>query len=83
MFFFLKKSFSILKKVILIIIVFSTVISLFIYFVNKDKPKIAYDSIQKNRQEIYKTLNDKKIGSTKEEKLALFAYKIILCKDCR
>lgn len=80
MFFFLKKSFSILKKVILIIIVFSTVISLFIYFVNKDKPKIAYDSIQKNRQEIYKTLNDKKIGSTKEEKLALFAYKIILCK---
>lgn len=49
------------------------------YFINKDKPKISYDPIQKNRQEIYKLINDKKLNSTKEGKLTITIYRAMTC----
>ena len=76
---YLKKIFSIAKKVFLVITVYFVVISLFMYFFNKDRPKVTYDPIQNNRQEIYKVINDKKLNSTKEGKLSITIYRSILC----
>jgi len=49
------------------------------YFFNKEKPKTTYDPIQKNRQEIYKVINDKKIASTKEGRTILKIYRAVMC----
>jgi hypothetical protein len=49
------------------------------YFINKDRPKITYDPIQKNRDDIYKIINDKKLNSTKEGKLTITIYRSMTC----
>lgn len=75
----LKKIFSIGKKVFLVIAVYFIVISLFAHFINKDKPKPTYDPIKKNREEIYKVINDPKLNSTKQGKLQIAVYKFTMC----
>lgn len=75
----IKKVLEIFKKVVLVLAVYFIVISLFMYFINKDKPKITYDPIQKNRDEIYKVINDKKINSTKEGKATIAIYRTMMC----
>ena len=75
----LKKIFSIAKKILLVVVVFLTVISLFIYFINQDKPRATYDPIKKNREEIYKVVNDPKLKKTKEGKLTIALYRAIMC----
>lgn len=60
-------------------VVFLTVIYLFIYFINRDKPRITYDPIQKNRQETYKVINDPKLNSTREGKVIIAGYRLITC----
>ncbi len=79
MFSFLKKSFSLFKKVLLVVIVYFAVITAFVYFINKDKPKITYDPIQRNRQEIYKIINNKTYSSTKQGKLTTGFYRLLIC----
>ncbi len=75
----LKKIFNFGKKVLLILLVYFTVISLFFYFINKDKPKITYDPIKKNREEIYKVINDPQFNKTTEGKTIIASYRMILC----
>jgi len=75
---FLKKSFSLLKKIILVVVVYFTVITAFIFFINKDKLKIASDPIQKNRQTVYKVINDKELNSTKEGKTMIGIYRLFI-----
>ena len=74
-----KKIFSIAKKVILVVTVFFVVISLFMYFINRDKPRLTYDPIKKNREEIYKVINDKKLQKTKEGRISIALYRTSLC----
>lgn len=79
---FIKQLFSIAKKALLVIIVFVAIISFFLYFIAKDKPKITQnpqDSVQKNRAEIYKTLNDPKLNQTREGKIMAGIYRTITC----
>lgn len=75
----LKKIFGIAKKVLLVITVFFIVISLFMYFINRDRPKLTYDPIKKNREEIYKVINDPKLSKSKEGKLSIALYRTMLC----
>lgn len=77
----IKKILNIGKKIFLVIVVYFVVISLFFYFMNKDKPayQAEQDPIQKNRDEIYKVINDKKINSTKEGKAKIAIYRTITC----
>ena len=75
----LKKVFSIVKKTLLVLIVFFVVIYLFIYFINRDKPQTSYDPIKKNRQQIYGVINDQKLNSTKEGKMIIAGYRTIIC----
>ncbi len=76
----LKKLFSIGKKVLLVIVVFFIVISLFLHFFNRDKPKLTYDPIKKNREEIYKTINDPKLLKTPQGKLTSGIIRFFTCK---
>mgnify|MGYP001085794962 CR=1 FL=1 len=74
-----KKILGFLKKALIVIAVYFTVISLFLHFLNKDKPKITYDPVQKNRKEIYKVINDPKLNNTQEGKIAIALYRGMLC----
>jgi len=76
---FLKEIFSVIKKAFIVVCVFATVITLFIYFINKDKPKASIDPILENRKEIYKTLNDPKIKSTEIGKRSILVYRAMMC----
>ena len=72
-----KSTLNILKKVFLVVTVFLVVITLFFYFINKDKISLFSSSarvnpIEKNRTEIYKVINDKKIQLKKESSQSLF-----------
>lgn len=75
----LKKLIDVGKKLVLMVIVFFAVISLFLYFINKDKPQIPDNLIKKNREEIYKVINDPNLNKTKEGKLTIAAYRIAVC----
>jgi hypothetical protein len=65
---FFKKTLLLLRKLFLVVAVYVSVVSLLFYFINKDKPKISYDPIQKNRENIYKVLSDKKLAPPRKEK---------------
>jgi len=62
-----------------VVSVLVAILSLFSYFTNKDKIKVAADPSQKNRQEIYKTINNPKLNSTKEGKLIVVLYRSFVC----
>lgn len=78
---FLKPAFSLLKKVLLVIIVYFAVISLFSHFIRKDKlaltPKV--NPIEQNRVEIYKVINDKELNKTQQGKLTIVVYRGMMC----
>lgn len=76
-----EKSLGFTKKAILVLAVYFLVISLFSFFINKDKSafKTEGDPIKNNRAEIYKVINDKKMNSTKEGKLSIIIYKSLMC----
>jgi len=75
----LKKVINVGKKIFFVVLVYFVVIIIFSYFISKDKPKIAYDPVQMNRNEIYKLINDKDLNSTKEGKLSIALYRGITC----
>jgi len=74
-----KKIFNIGKKIFLIVAVYFIIISLFVHFINKDKPTITQDPIKRNRVEIYKMVNDPELNKTKEGKITIAVYKTITC----
>ncbi len=76
---YLKKGLNIAKKIFLVFLVYFVVMSLFFYFINKNKPRIAYDPVKKNREEIYKVINDKKLNSSEEGKLTIALYRAMMC----
>lgn len=75
----LKKILSIGKKIFLVILVYFVVISLFLHFIKKDKPTASIDLIEKNRQEIYKVINDPKLNKSDEGKIIIGVYRTMLC----
>ena len=74
-----KKLLSIGKKIFLVLVVYFVVISLFFHFIAQDKPKLTYDPVKKNREEIYKTINDPQLNKTQEGKLTIAIYRSMLC----
>ncbi|KKQ23225.1 MAG: hypothetical protein US40_C0016G0013 [Candidatus Roizmanbacteria bacterium GW2011_GWC2_37_13] len=81
MIYYLKSAFGFLKKVFLVIAVYFVIISLFSFFINKDKINLQSrtDPIEKNRAEIYKVINDKELNKTKEGKLTVALYRATMC----
>ncbi|MGB9883062.1 MAG: hypothetical protein ACPLRN_00910 [Microgenomates group bacterium] len=74
-----KKILSSGKKIFLILFVYLAIIALFIHFISKDSQKFSHNGINQSRQEIYKVINDEKLNSTKEGKLAISVYRGIMC----
>jgi len=72
-----------MKKFFLVFTVYFIVIGLFISFISKDKQNINHNQevnpLIKNRQEIYKVINDKKLNSTKEGKQKIALFRKITC----
>ena len=82
MFLFLKPALNIFKKVALVVIVYFVVISLFSYFINKDKVILTSsraNPILENRKEIYKFINDAELNKTQQGKLTILAYRSTTC----
>ena len=76
----LRKTFSFTKKAVIVVGTFLIIISLFLHFINKDKPQTTQpDIMEKNRQEIYKTINDPKLNSTKEGKASIAIIQSVMC----
>jgi hypothetical protein len=74
-----KKILGFLKKAFLVIVVYFIIIAFFLHFLNKDKPKATFDPVEKNRQEIYKVINDPKLKNTKEGQITIALYRAMLC----
>jgi len=74
-----KKILGFLKKAFLVIVVYFIVIAFFLHFLNKDKPKATFNPVEKNRQEIYKVINDPKLKNTKEGQITIALYRSMLC----
>ena len=81
MFLFLKPAFNIFKKILLVVIVYFAVISLFSHFIRKDKVDLISKTnpILENRAEIYKVINDKELNKTTQGKLTIFMYQGMMC----
>jgi hypothetical protein len=78
----LKGLLSVGKKIFLVVAAFVIVISLFSYFLNKDKASLQssqIDPIKKNRAEIYKVINDPKLKSSKQGKTIIALYRASMC----
>lgn len=78
--YYLKKYFAKGKKLLLISLTLIMVIYAFIFFLNKDKVALNLD---KNsgivRNQIYQTINNKELNSTKEGKLSILLYRSLNC----
>jgi len=74
-----KKILGFLKKAFIVLAVYFIVISLFFHFINKDKPKVNFNPVEENRQEIYKVINDPKLKNTKEGQITIALYRGMLC----
>ncbi len=73
---------SVAKKIFIVIIALSFVLSLFFYFMKGDRStqqQTKIDLKQKSRNEIYGIVNDPKLSQTKQGKLTVKLYRLTLC----
>ncbi|OGK15349.1 hypothetical protein A2774_03385 [Candidatus Roizmanbacteria bacterium RIFCSPHIGHO2_01_FULL_39_12c] len=78
----IKKILGLAKKVLLVIVVFASIITLFSYFINKDKQKLHqsnFDPVKQNRKAIYEVIKDPELNKTREGKLAITVYRSLMC----
>lgn len=71
--------FSFARKVVTVFIVFGAVVSLFIYFIQKDKLVTQTDIVEKNRTKIYTQLEQLESNPTQENKLSASLYRGWTC----
>ncbi|MFA6081105.1 MAG: hypothetical protein WC741_01730 [Patescibacteria group bacterium] len=78
---FLKPALNTLKKVLLVIVVYFAVISIFSHFFIKDKAALLSKTnpILENRVEIYKVINDKELNKTQQGKITIAIYRGMMC----
>src|SRR5690606_31541490 len=67
-----------IKRLIIVIAVFVTILQLFFYFMNKDKIVITNNQEIK-RQQLYEFVQDPAFQETEEGRYALTAYRMFLC----
>lgn len=67
------------KKIFIVLVVFLSIILIFLNFISKNIPSQTIDPIKKNREEIYKIINDKTLNQTNEGKIMIFGYRLITC----
>lgn len=75
----IKRFIDVGKKVVLVIAVFSIVLLLFAHFIRQDKTQITTSSVQENRKDIYKIVNDPELNKTTQGQLEIAGIRIITC----
>ncbi len=78
----LKKFFKLTRIVFLVLSVYLLAISLFVFFSKRDQAQSFTNHqvlLQKNREKIYKFINDPEINSTKEGKAFIAIYRALSC----
>ncbi|MBP6882969.1 hypothetical protein KBC14_01090 [Candidatus Woesebacteria bacterium] len=70
---------STLNKLILVVAVIFVVINLFLYSIQKTKPKISSDILIESRKDLYKKISDPELQKTPERRASLQLYKSGLC----
>lgn len=79
-FHYFKQYFRKAKKIFIVGILLISVIYSFIYFLNKDKLALNLErNTNTTREQIYKTINDKELSSTKEGQMSLLVYRSLNC----
>ncbi len=76
---FLKKILRGLKRFFIVVAVLLIVVNLFMYFINRDRPKLDDGMMKKSRAEIYRLINDQKLNSSKEGKILAATYRVLTC----
>ena len=77
---FYKSTFSLFRKLIIVFIVFFTVISMFLFFIQKNRiPMNENNAMTQNRKEIYASIKELKKDNSNISKLTLLVYRGSLC----
>lgn len=74
-----KKILGVLKKVLIVFVVFFAVINLFFYFITQNQITISNDPLKRNQETIYQVINDPKLNETREGKLTISLYRLFFC----
>ncbi|MEO6508593.1 MAG: hypothetical protein ABIO02_01445 [Patescibacteria group bacterium] len=78
---YIKPFTSVARKVVLVFVVLTTVLSLFSYFAHSDTPKAPPRNILlENRVKLYKIINDKELNKTKEGKEYIALVRSMMCR---
>lgn len=78
--YYLPKVFSVAKKIFIVIVALVAIISLFFYFINKDKSNHRQaEIIQQQRQDLYTFINDPELNKTKDGKASVAAIRTLMC----
>lgn len=76
---YVKKIYKTGLKVLLVVFVLLTVINLFFYFFNQDRPTVAYNPVEHNRKMLYNVINDPKLKKTSEGRIQIAIYRTLSC----
>ncbi len=79
MLFYFKYAFDFLKKALLVIIIYLAVMGLFAHFINKDKPAVSQNLINRNRKEIYSVINNPELNKNNKGKTAVAIFRTVMC----
>ena len=74
-----KRVFGFFQKAFIVFAVYIAIISIFAHIINKDKPHITTNVIEKNRKEIYSFVNDPKFKKDQLGKLTVSLYRMNAC----
>lgn len=75
----LKNVVSVGKKILLVLVAYFIVISLFTYFSSEKKPTNNFNPVNKTREDIYKVINDQEMKKTKEGRITIAFYRLMMC----
>lgn len=73
------KFLNILKKIFVVITVYITIVSLFVYFTKDEQEVNSYNAVEQTRKNIYKKISDPKLNATKEGKKLVSFYRLVSC----
>ncbi|MFZ2206524.1 MAG: hypothetical protein WA061_03040 [Microgenomates group bacterium] len=79
MFDYMKRMAHFLKRIFIVLIVFLTVLTVFGYFISKDRPRIKTDPTLESRGKIYKRLTELNNSKVPQDKLRANIYRFMTC----
>jgi len=76
----IKKGVRIIRLGFIVVAVYVAIISIFSKVIHNNRPVLSNNIVEQNRVQIYQTINDSKLKSTKEGKLYISLYRFSMCR---